>query len=306
MMTKKEILQSIKLRQSTIRDYLNCPLLFQFKHLNGIPPEFRNPAALHGSTLHRLLYMIHNDQWDLDVSEHYRDIFLEYEIGEDGESKIPVKWKDRKAELGAFEQNAVEILDGYRKKPENRKAKVLYAEQPFRVKIAGYYFTGTIDQVRRNADGTTELIDFKSGKQRPSDPALHNDWQLSLYHHALKYGELKTGEEWIKPNLQLEYSTIYFLRGHEIRKRSSENGSAGEEKGDPFIRTKKSVEDLRKFRKYTANLLKAMLRDWYFPNPNHCYICAYTSHCMNEKKDIADRVITRARRRLKQVQTVST
>jgi RecB family exonuclease len=232
-------------------------------------------------------------------------IFLGYEFGHEGENRIPVKWKNRKAELEDFEQNAAEILDGYRKKPENREAEVLYSEQPFRVKIAGYYFTGTIDQVRRNSDGSMELIDFKSSKQRPSDPALHNDWQLSLYLYALKYGELKKSEEWIKSRIHPGYCTIYFLRAHEIRRRSSESGAAGEEKGDPFIRIRKTIEDMRRFRKYTADLLKAMLRDWYFPNTNHCHLCPYTAHCLNEKRDFPDRVITRARRQLKQVQAES-
>ena len=101
-MRKQEILQAIQLRQSTLKDYLNCPLMFRFRHLDKVPPESRNPAALHGSTIHQLLYMIHEDKWNMKVSRYYRDAFKTFEIAYGTESNIPVKWKDRDKDLTAF------------------------------------------------------------------------------------------------------------------------------------------------------------------------------------------------------------
>jgi len=301
-MRKQEILQSIQLRQSTLKDYLNCPLMFRFRHLDKVPPEHRNPAALHGSVLHQLLYMIHEEKWNMNVSHYYRDAFETYEHANGAESSIPLKWKDRDKELSAFEANAIEILDNYRKKEYNREAIILYAECKFRVKIVGHIFTGTIDQVRRNTDNTTEMLDFKSGKQQPSEMALHNDWQLSLYLYALKYGKLLVGDEWIKPNLHPDYCSIYFLRAHEIRKRTTSNGKIGEEKGEPLLRTIRGSIELRAFRAQIRNLLKSMLKDWHYPNPNHCYICSYAEHCKNHNNELPRRTITKARQRLKDLQ----
>lgn len=301
-MTKREILQTIQLRQSTIKDYLNCPLMFRFKHLDKIPPEFRNPAALHGSILHKLLYLIHESKWNMEVSHYYREIFDEFEHNQGFESNIPVRWEDRDKELAAFEQNAIEILDGYRRKPENREAIILYAEQPFRVKLAGQIFTGTIDQVRRNSDSSIELLDYKSGKQQPNPIAIRNDWQLSLYQYALQYGEFEIAGNWLKPGLKADFSSIYFLRAHEVRKKSSPNGPVGSEKGDPLIRTKRSPDDLRRFKKQMEYLLKAMLRDCYFPNPNHCHMCQYTDHCLDRSKELPANLIIQARQRLKEAQ----
>ena len=66
MKKKKEILSQIELRQSTIKDYLSCPLMFKFKHLEGIKPSYRHPAALHGSTLHEAIHLFHSDFTELD------------------------------------------------------------------------------------------------------------------------------------------------------------------------------------------------------------------------------------------------
>ena len=303
-MTKNEILQIIQLRQSTIKDFLNCPLMFSFRHLDKIPPEYRNSAALHGSTLHKLIYLIHEDKWHLDVKRYYREIFEEYELGNGGESLIPVRWENRDKELTAFEENAIEIIAGYRNKPENRDCIVLYSEQQFRVKIAGHTFTGTIDQVRKYPDNTLELIDFKSGKQQPCKTALQNDWQLSLYGYALQHGEFEIAGDWFKPGLSADYASIYFLRGHEIRKKASASGPAGIEKCDPLLRIKPIAKDQQQFRGQIKLLLNAMLKDWHFPNTGHCHICQYTGHCLSRHQGIPKKLINEAKQRLREVHLV--
>ena len=279
MKKKREILKTIELRQSTIKDYLLCPLMFRFKHIEGIDPNWRNSAMLHGSALHKIIELLHSENWNLDIEATYRRVFHELEF-ESEESHIPVFMKDDMEKLVA---NAIELIEGYKRNPKNQNIKVLYAEQKFRVKIGGYTFTGTIDQVRENPDGTLELLDFKSGKQMPTLPFLYNDWQLNLYTSALKYGELEIKGRWVKTNILPDYSSWYFLRAHEIRKRTTKNGNKGDEKGEPLIRTQKDINVLREFRMQMKNLLKVMLKDWHFPNPNNCNICGYTSVCVNRK-----------------------
>jgi hypothetical protein len=137
-MKKSEIVKTIELRQSTIKDFLLCPLMFKYRHIEKLKPSYRNPAALHGSTLHKLIEWIHTVNWNLDVSKFYNEVFSYFEYCKADEKEIPVFWKtDRETELTAYEKNAIEILDGYRKRPENQQAKILYSETEFRVKIAG-------------------------------------------------------------------------------------------------------------------------------------------------------------------------
>ena len=172
-MKKNEILNQIKLRQSTIKDYLFCPLLFRFRHLEKHEPSFRHPAALHGTVLHKIIEALHENGWNLNIEYMYHELFEKLEFQSD-ESHIPMFWKDRDKEYDAYLKNGVEILEGYRRNKENTEAKVLFSETEFRVKICGYWFCGTLDQIRENQDGTTELLDFKSSKQMPTIAFLHN------------------------------------------------------------------------------------------------------------------------------------
>jgi len=271
-MTKGEILQTIELRQSTIKDFLNCPLMFRFKHIEQIPETFRHSAALHGTGIHKVVHRLHTEDWELPLRKAYMEA-LEDAIAE---SDVEVRWKETPEK---YCDNAIEILKGYKENPQNIEVLILFSEVKFRVKIHGHMFTGTIDQVRKNADGTIGLVDLKSSKQRPSTSFLLNDWQLRLYSYALAYGEIESNGLWLKPQLFVNYASWYFLRGHEIRKRTTSNGKVGEQKGDPLIRTKRTSEDLKLFKAELKALLNSMLRDWHFPNPSHCIMCHYTSYC---------------------------
>ena len=193
------------------------------------------------------------------------------------ENDIEVRWKESPEK---YCDNAIEIIRGYREDPLNTEVEILFSEVKFRVKIHSHMFTGTIDQVRRNPDGTLELVDLKSAQQRPCISFLLNDWQLRLYSYALAYGEIQQANGlWVKPQLFVNYASWVFLRGYEVRKRTTSNGKVGEQKGEPLIRTKRTSGDLKLFKMELKALLNSMLRDWHFPNTSHCIMCHYTSYC---------------------------
>ena len=294
-MTRAEIRQQIELRQSSLKDFMLCPLLFKFRHLDGIEPKTRSAKALNGSALHLLMYWLHNGEWGLDVENMYLKAFVHYEHASD-ESHIPVRFqKDRETDIKRFTDTAIEIVDGYRKRPENKLSRMLYQEVQFRVKILSETFTGTIDGIRQLPDGKVELFDYKSNAMRPNIHAVAADIQLNLYSYAAMWGEFKVGKEWIKPRILPDYSSIYYLPAHKIRKRSSPQGQKGEEFGNPLIRTRKSLEDLRAFRKEAANILKSMLKNWYWANNSTaCAFCQYTDLCQSRNTMVSDSVASRA------------
>ena len=160
---------------------------------------------------------------------------------------------------------------------------MLFQEVRFRVKIRSELYEGTIDGIRQLPDGKIELFDFKSGAVRPNVHAVAADIQLNLYTYAARFGEFKVGDDWISPRILPDYSSIYYLPAHKIRKRNSPLGEKGSEMGYPLIRTGKSVEDLRAFRKEVSNILKSMLKPWYFRNNSTaCVFCQYTDLCQSE------------------------
>ena len=288
-MTKQEILNMIELRQSTLKSWLSCPMMYKFRHIDKLEPAFRYPGTIHGSALHLVLSWLHSGEWNGDLRALYTKA-LNYYLYASDEEHIPVRWKrDMAKEIEALKVNAVEILENYRSKAYNQDAIVLFSEVQFRVKILGYLFTGTIDQVRKNLDGTIELLDFKSSKMRPNQYAIPNDLQLTLYSYAIKFGELLVDNIWVKPNMLVDSVGIYFLRGHEIYKRKVPGKEIGDEKGSPFMRTTKSIQDLRAFRTEIRHQLSAMLKDWYYPNVASCAFCTYARHCISRNDTIPEK-----------------
>ncbi len=302
-MTRQQIRERIRLRQSSIRDFMLCGKLFEYRHLEGVEPKTRSAKTLNGSVLHKLLYDLHNGDWDMDVEIAYPKAFAYYEYESD-ESHIPVRFqKGREVDLKAFTATAVEIIGGYRRRPENELSTMLFQEVQFRVKILSETYEGTIDGLRQLPDGKIELFDFKSNAIRPNVHAVAADIQLNLYTYAAKYGEFKVGDDWIKPRILPDYSSIYYLPSHKIRKRNSPQGEKGTEMGYPLIRTSKSIEDLRAFRKEVSNILKSMLKPWYFKNNSTaCVFCQYTDLCQSQNPVVSDRVAAKAHELLAEVE----
>jgi RecB family exonuclease len=279
MYRKAEILNRIQLRQSTIKDWLSCPLMFRFRHVEKQKPAYKGVAAIHGSALHLAIHRLHSLEFKSDVRIVYRAALKEVMLQD---PDIPVAWKkSREEDMKGMEDHASEILTGYAGWKENHLCKVLYSEVQFKVKIGGYELTGTIDQVRNNSEGELDLVDLKSGMQRQRAIALHRDWQLSLYAYALKYGLLLINGSWVRIRLSVDRAVIYHLRAHERYKRNSKYGKLGDEKGRPFIVCQKPVWDYQRFKQDLLNIIKMMTKDWPFPNPNACGFCAYQSHCQD-------------------------
>ncbi len=294
-MTKQEILESIELRQSTLSCWKSCSLMYKFRHIDKLEPEFRYAATISGSAFHLALKWLHEGQWDGDLESLYTKALNHY-LYASSESHIPVRWKkDKQSDIVNLTRNAVEILTNYREKDYNKRAIVLFNEAMFKVKVLGYEFTGTIDQVRKNPDGSIELIDFKSSAQRPNLYAVKNDLQLTLYSYAIRHGSLLIDGIWVKPNLLVDSVGIYFLRAHEVYKRKVTGKQIGDEKGDPFIRTTKDIQALRAFRHEVRSLLSAMLKpatykgeNIYFANTASCSFCAYKSHCESRNEKVPE------------------
>ncbi len=285
-MKKQDILDTIELRQSTLKTWLSCPLMYKFRHIDKLEPAFRYPGTVHGSALHMVLKQLHEGEWNGDLRALYTKALNHYLYASD-EAHIPVRWKgDMHKEIEKLKSNAVEILENYRSKDYNKEAVVLFSEVQFRVKILGYEFTGTIDQVRKNPDGSVELLDFKSSAQRMNYHAVPNDIQISLYVYSCKFGELLVDGTWVRPNMLVDSAGIYFLRAHELYKRRTGESLPGEEKGNPFIRTTKSINDLRAFRHEIRAQLSAMVKPWYYPNTASCAFCSYATHCISRNDNV--------------------
>lgn len=239
----------IPLRQSLLNQYLFCPKSWQLEHLQKQKPEHRSHAALHGSVVHELLHQLCTHNWDLDPRTAYPDLLDTMEF----EDEIPVDWNHRESESAKYCAEAVSMIDGYRRKAYNQDARVILSEAPFTVKIGRVLFTGTVDQIRENLDGTLELIDFKTSQRVPPQVALHNSYQFILYSLAMLLGQFPTPEGTMEFRRLPDFATWYHLRNHIPYKRKTTVGERvyqkGDEKGgDPRHRISITPDMIRSFR----------------------------------------------------------
>jgi len=108
MYRKAEILNRIQLRQSTIKDWLSCPLMFRFRHVEKLKPAYLGVAAIHGSALHLAIHRLHELEFRGDVRMLYKAALQEIMTQE---PDIPIVWKkSRKEDLQNLENHAFEIL----------------------------------------------------------------------------------------------------------------------------------------------------------------------------------------------------
>jgi len=267
------------MRQSSLKAYLFCPRSYQLRFLEDTPPTFRNPKALFGSAIHELIRRMHAGEWEMELLEAFRQTFEVLEQEEEGE--IPIRWQNEAKERAMFEEEAVAMLTGYQDKSYNREAEILLAEAPFTLSVGKQVFTGTVDQVRRNPDGSIDLVDFKTSRFAVSQAFLDVDVQMSLYATALWRGVFRTEGGLRVLGLLPDRCTWYHLRHYIPYKRKTGAFQAGDERGDPRLVTRRTEADLEEFFEEAAMIAEAIDRGLFPKNPSQltCGFCAYGGSC---------------------------
>ncbi len=111
------------------------------------------------------------------------------------------------------------------------RPSVVFLEKKFNLSLGQYKLTGTIDRVDRLADGTHEIIDYKSGK-KPKAFGYANKRQLLLYQAAL--------EETF--GLKVSKLTFQYLKDNEIVSFVAKPGELEKVKQDML----ELIEEIRK------------------------------------------------------------
>jgi len=254
--------------------------MFELRHLLKLPAESRNPAAVNGTIVHRLLEKLHSD-WNLDIACEY-DRLLEQEEFSSTEAVIPIHWKDREKQIAAFRRDAVDMLANYRDKDYNRNARILLSEATFLVKIGDHFYRGTIDQLRENRDGMLELVDFKTSQTPPTPLFLAADYQFSLYAWGLEQGWFLQDGKSFRFGKRPDCCTLYHLRHHIPYRRNSGDSKAGEERGDPRYTTTRTDSQFRQMLQDLHSIAEAIRRQLFPRHPSQwtCSMCRYRRHCL--------------------------
>jgi DNA helicase-2/ATP-dependent DNA helicase PcrA len=168
---------ALSLSASDLDLYLTCPLKYKFRRVFGIPQEPTINQRF-GILIHNVLERFHGEP---------------SEAGEDGLERLmglfEAGW--RRSGFGTsddelqFRDRAREAMRLYSEREREAEGEPVWLERKFDVRIGPHQVRGRVDRVDRLADGSYELIDYKTGL-RKSEAELESDLQLALYRLAAR------------------------------------------------------------------------------------------------------------------------
>jgi DNA helicase-2/ATP-dependent DNA helicase PcrA len=165
---------SLSLSASDLDLYLTCPLKYKFGRVFGIPQEPTINQRF-GILIHNVLERFHKDGGAGGL-EQLMELF------ESGWRRTGFGSSDDELQ---FRDRAREAMRLYWEREDEAGGEPLWLERKFDIKIGSHRVRGRVDRVDRLADGSHELIDYKTG-ERKSEAALENDLQLALYRVAAR------------------------------------------------------------------------------------------------------------------------
>ena len=266
---------------SAIESYRTCPQKYKFQQIDHIrAPKSRE--AIFGSLIHETLhYMFKSDPLFPTLDEvvaYFRSHWPAKEILAKESTHDPLKYAWTEDEEKIYFEEGVRMLKKFYEKNAPWNFSVLDLESRFTVALTDektgqtHILAGIIDRIDKLADDSYEIIDYKTSKRMPSQQALDENLQLSLYALGLQ-------ARW--PHLRAEdiRLSLYFTRHSEK------------------LTTKPTQETIEKTKKHiikTINEIEARIRDGkpFEPIPGPlCNWCGYKplcpawKHLYRKKKD---------------------
>jgi hypothetical protein len=226
---------------------------FYLMRVLEIAPETKTTKMFFGTVMHKAICYLHKDKHIPDLEAIINGCEADTVTGSDGYPPCNIAWKDRDNEINKWMFDARSILERYWADKRNRYTEILLSEAEFTVDIAGFPFTGRIDQLRRNPDGTVILIDFKTGDSRYSDIMMELDFQLSTYDYGVINGKFPDYPDIILP--KPDFVGIYHTALHLPYKRKTTVNGVTYQVGD------QRPGDILKLTTRTENDFRVMIED---------------------------------------------
>jgi len=228
------------LSYSQLETFKTCPLQYKYRHILKIPVPPR-AALTFGDTIHKTLHAFYalvragNHPTKNDLLRLLEDHWS------------PVGYGD-KAYEGKMKERGKALLTGFFEKGYDPNIVPRALEEPFKIKITPTLtLGGKIDRIDTLTDGTTEIIDYKTGTM-PKTRNAESDLQLTVY-------ALAGGAEKVKVS-------FYFLED-QIK-----------------LSATRTSQQLVQARKDIAQKAEEMGRSDFRPTPGkHCDFCEFRLIC---------------------------
>ncbi len=235
--------KSTKVSYSQFDTFKICPLKYNYRYLMKVP-VLESHAANFGSSVHKTLnefYKILKDGRDVNL-----DLLKELY----GKNWIPYGYESKEHEA-ARKEKGWEVLKIFYEKNSQPWVIPAYLEQPFNLKVEKYWINGRIDRIDKLADGTFEVIDYKTGAMH-DNINLNKDLQLSIYAMACR--------DILK--IKVSKLSLYFLEDNQK------------------IATGRTEEQLSGVEKEILDLIKEMENSKFSATPGfYCQFCDFRLIC---------------------------
>jgi DNA helicase-2/ATP-dependent DNA helicase PcrA len=239
------------LSYSMIQTFDTCPLHYKLRYLLKIPTP-QTAALSFGSSIHAVL------------QDYYQEFITQKLIPENLDVLLKTHWikegyLSKKHEEEAF-THAQKLLQEYTEKYVETSTPIAL-ETPFVFSLNGLKIGGRVDRIDKKSDGKIAIIDYKTGKNVPSQKDVDKDLQLTIY--ALAATEVKDQILGRKAdNITLE---LHYLDADEI------------------ISTTRTQEQLNLAKEELLAKAKEIQESDYVCSVTNCKSCDYQMLCSTFK-----------------------
>jgi len=230
----------LALSASDIATYRSCPLRYKFARVLRIPSE----QTIHqrfGIVVHQVLERYHSDGGSTleEMLELLDGCWRRSGFGQEGQD-------------GELLEKARRALVRYHGRLHDHGAEPAWFERQFSFSLGPHHLRGRVDRVDRLADGTYELIDYKTSRPKTAEQ-LEDDLQLSLYGLAAR-------EDW---QLESTSGAYYYVLD------------------DVKVPVRAGPDDLARVTEAVLHVGEGILAQHFEPTPSPaaCAICDYRIVC---------------------------
>ncbi|MEB3186423.1 MAG: PD-(D/E)XK nuclease family protein [bacterium] len=161
---------------SKLSVYLECPRQYRFQYVDRLPRRPWASTSL-GLSVHRVMQAIHDQGGARQVTNGMALDML-------GEHWHRAGFDSAEEEARAREHGR-QMLERYLETWRDREGTPVWVEKRATAKIGHFRLLGILDRLDRHADGTLEIIDYKSGRM-PEAPSGRAVLQMVIYDRLVE------------------------------------------------------------------------------------------------------------------------